>query len=427
MHATQEGDSAAYLELLQTVTPYLRRIVAHRRGFAGREDVEDLVQDILLSLHAVRASYDPRRPFTPWLLAIVRHRLADGARRYARTKAHEVEVDDERVTFPHTVDEVPHDHRVMTRWRCDRRCDALPRGQREAIELIKLQGLSLKEAAAATGSTVGALKVATHRALAALRIMSEGNCTFVNTERLIERLALDVERVRPLRRPWMRAALWSVGASLCDRADADVHVEPRVLHQHEKSGVRRAAGGRDRDGVLRWWRHLRRWSLVIRVGFRAAGIRRLDMAGGVALKSASEWRAVKLAGLADPHELLCVLTIALTAVPPALALVLMLRQGVPLNPRFSMALSLLAAAGVTNVVTCLASPHQSALAVLVWHGATLLVLSVLAARRGRGRPVVVIESRPTGEPLRKVGREQSHMTGEAIHKGRLRPVRRHSR
>ena len=54
MHAAQEGDSAAYLELLQTVTPYLRRIVVYRRGFAGREDVEDLVQDILLSLHAFR-------------------------------------------------------------------------------------------------------------------------------------------------------------------------------------------------------------------------------------------------------------------------------------------------------------------------------------------------------------------------------------
>ena len=50
----------------------------------------------------------------------------------------------------------------------------LPEGQREAIELIKLQGLSLKEAAAATGSTVGALKVATHRALAALRIILKG-------------------------------------------------------------------------------------------------------------------------------------------------------------------------------------------------------------------------------------------------------------
>jgi RNA polymerase sigma factor (sigma-70 family) len=173
MHAAHDGDSAAYLELLQTVTPYIRRIVVHRRGFAGREDVEDLVQDILLSLHAVRATYDPCRPFTPWLLAIVRHRLANGARRYARKKAHEVEADDERVTFSQAVTKsrtiTSNDTLALREAMC-----ALPEGQREAIELIKLQGLSLREAAAATGSTVGALKVATHRALMALRVILKG-------------------------------------------------------------------------------------------------------------------------------------------------------------------------------------------------------------------------------------------------------------
>jgi RNA polymerase sigma-70 factor (ECF subfamily) len=46
---------------------------------------------------------------------------------------------------------------------------ALPEGQREAIELLKLEELSLKEAAAVSGTSVGALKVATHRALRALR------------------------------------------------------------------------------------------------------------------------------------------------------------------------------------------------------------------------------------------------------------------
>ena len=51
---------------------------------------------------------------------------------------------------------------------------ALPPGQREAIELIKLRGLSIKEAAAATGSTVGALKVATHRAVGDSRSFRRG-------------------------------------------------------------------------------------------------------------------------------------------------------------------------------------------------------------------------------------------------------------
>ena len=173
MRSAQEGDAAAYLELLRVVTPHLRRIVEYRRGFAGRENVEDLVQDILLSLHAVRATYDPRRPFMPWLLAIVRHRLADGARRYARTAANEVSLHDNGVTFSavgaNTGSESSGDAFALRE-----AIGALPRGQRQAIEMLKLEGLSLKEAAAARGSTVGAMKVATHRAMATLRALLRG-------------------------------------------------------------------------------------------------------------------------------------------------------------------------------------------------------------------------------------------------------------
>jgi RNA polymerase sigma factor (sigma-70 family) len=121
---------------------------------------------VLLSVHAVRATYDPTRPFMPWLLAIVRHRLADGARRHARTAAREVHRDD--VTFRDSTTNAhanaSHDLEAL-----QHAVQALPAGQRQAIELLKLQELSLKEAAGASGTSVGALKVATHRAMAALR------------------------------------------------------------------------------------------------------------------------------------------------------------------------------------------------------------------------------------------------------------------
>lgn len=168
MHAAQQGDATAYRELLCTVTPRIRQIVAHRRAFLSAEDVEDLVQDVLLSLHAVRATYDPRRPFMPWLLAIVRNRLADGARRYRRTAAREVLIEDADVTFAAPATN-PRQDASDDLEALDRALQALPAGQRQAIELLKLQELSLREAAAASGSTIGALKVATHRAMAALR------------------------------------------------------------------------------------------------------------------------------------------------------------------------------------------------------------------------------------------------------------------
>lgn len=155
-------------ELLRAITPRVRQVVARLRGFAGPEAVEDLVQDVLLSLHMVRATYNPDRPFMPWLLAILRNRLVDGARRHGRTAMHEVAVDDLDVTFSQAAanpdQERSGDVRVL-----HHAIQSLPAGQRQAIELLKLQELSLNEASAVSGQSVGALKVATHRAMATLR------------------------------------------------------------------------------------------------------------------------------------------------------------------------------------------------------------------------------------------------------------------
>jgi RNA polymerase sigma-70 factor (ECF subfamily) len=94
--------------------------------------------------------------------------LADGARRYARTSAHEHAVDDPDVTFS-TDDTNSFNEGYGDPEALRRAIDDLPAGQRQAIELLKLREMSLKEAAAASGTTVGALKVATHRAILALR------------------------------------------------------------------------------------------------------------------------------------------------------------------------------------------------------------------------------------------------------------------
>ena len=168
MRRAQAGDAEAYVELLQNITPRLRRVVRRQRFFLAEEEIEDLVQDTLLSLHSVRATYDPARPFMPWLLAIARNRLADGARRYSRTEAKEIGIEDIAVTFSaedtNTSAEVYGDPDALRQ-----AIRALPAGQRDAIEMLKLREMSLKEASAASGMSIGALKVATHRAMNALR------------------------------------------------------------------------------------------------------------------------------------------------------------------------------------------------------------------------------------------------------------------
>ena len=169
MRAAQQGDGVAYLELLRAITPRIRQTVRRRRGFAGAAEIEDLVQDVLLSVHAVRTTYDASRPFGPWLTAIVRNRLVDGARRYARIARREVIVDDIDVTFFH-LETNEQDANEGDTAALHEAVRALPEQQRQAIELLKLKQLSLKEAAEVSGTSIGALKVATHRAMAALRL-----------------------------------------------------------------------------------------------------------------------------------------------------------------------------------------------------------------------------------------------------------------
>ena len=165
MARAQGGDRGAYRRLLEEITPYLRSLASRR--VPNRSDVEDAVQDALLTLHAVRHTYDPSRPFGPWLVAIANRRVVDGLRRRGRTGARETPLDAEHETF--AAPEANY-HEAASEARALREAvESLPPGQRDAIRMLKLQEMSLKEAAAVSGMTVAALKVATHRAVKSLR------------------------------------------------------------------------------------------------------------------------------------------------------------------------------------------------------------------------------------------------------------------
>lgn len=171
MAAAQLGDSAAYRRLLVEVAPVVRRMIA--RHWAGLAEVEDIAQDVLLSLHLVRGTYDPARPFLPWLAAIVHHRLADAQRRHMQQDKIEAAAG----TLSKTIAIQPFKDPVEARedaCALRRAIDHLPEGQRRALELIKLRELSLKQAAAISGMTIPALKVSIHRGIRALRAAMGG-------------------------------------------------------------------------------------------------------------------------------------------------------------------------------------------------------------------------------------------------------------
>jgi RNA polymerase sigma-70 factor (ECF subfamily) len=165
MARAQAGDRDAYRCLLEAITPYLRVLTARRIG--NRSDVEDTVQDILLTIHTVRQTYDPALPFGPWLVTIANRRVTDRLRRQGRLSAHEAPLDPEYETFQAAETNLQEEAADASMLRDA--VEHLPARQRDAIRMLKLEEMSLKEAAAASGMSIAALKVATHRALKNLR------------------------------------------------------------------------------------------------------------------------------------------------------------------------------------------------------------------------------------------------------------------
>jgi RNA polymerase sigma-70 factor (ECF subfamily) len=155
--AAAAGDTAAYAAILHWSAERLRRTLS-RMVFAGSAlEVEDLVQECLLAVHAKWHTYDTSRPYGPWLKAVARHKLTDALR---RRRLH-VPLEDIEQTL--AADEQPEKSDLSPLLA------TLPDSQREAIRLTKLEELSVAQAAAQLGRSEGAIKVLVHRGLETLR------------------------------------------------------------------------------------------------------------------------------------------------------------------------------------------------------------------------------------------------------------------
>jgi RNA polymerase sigma-70 factor (ECF subfamily) len=165
MAAAQAGDTRAYDRLLRAILPMLRSVA--RRRIQDRHEQEDAVQDALLTIHRLRDTYDPARPIRPWLVAIMDRRAIDRLRRHGRRAGRETPIEEFGETLAGPLANQAEERVQAAQLRAA--VAELPESQRTALALAKLQGLPLAEASARSGMSIGALKVATHRAVKALR------------------------------------------------------------------------------------------------------------------------------------------------------------------------------------------------------------------------------------------------------------------
>lgn len=165
MLAGLAGDSAAHHEFLTFVSRPLRVFLASRLLHTDPSSTEDLLQDILLAIHLRRGTYDPTKPVTAWIYAIARYKLIDHYRRQRR-RGISVPIEDIDGLFSADRADATDAARDV-----DTLLSHLPEKQRAAIEHVKLQEMSVREAAIQSGLSESDIKVSIHRGLKKLAAM----------------------------------------------------------------------------------------------------------------------------------------------------------------------------------------------------------------------------------------------------------------
>ena len=164
MQQLQQGDADACRELFDSIGPSLTYFL--KRRVADPQELEDVYQEVFMAVFEARHTYEVGRPFEPWLFAIARNIAVDYSRR-RWTRAHWEELvaepPEQRADTSNTA--APELSAVLAQ---------LPRDQREAFSMLKLDGLSVDAAAARAGISVGALKVRAHRAYKSLKRLIVG-------------------------------------------------------------------------------------------------------------------------------------------------------------------------------------------------------------------------------------------------------------
>lgn len=160
------GDEAAHRAFLTEAAALLRAFFRNRLR-RRPEDAEDLVQETLVALHTRRESYDPSYPLTAWMYAIARYRLIDFLRR-AKKRDHAsldgVEIGE---TDPdYEASDAKRDVAALL--------GQLPEKQRTAIQLVKLEEKSVRDAATETGLSESDIKISIHRGLKTLMRLMAG-------------------------------------------------------------------------------------------------------------------------------------------------------------------------------------------------------------------------------------------------------------
>jgi RNA polymerase sigma factor (sigma-70 family) len=160
-----DGNAGDHAALLRLLVPLLRGFY-RRRSNGSEDDIEDLVQETLIAVHTRRATYDRDRIFTAWLFAVARYKMIDHFRRVRRLQP--IEGMEELLVADGFEDA------SGARLDVDDLLETLPAKQARMIRATRIDGLSIAEAAAASGIGESDVKISVHRGIKSLMARIQG-------------------------------------------------------------------------------------------------------------------------------------------------------------------------------------------------------------------------------------------------------------
>lgn len=157
MLASIDGDQEAYSSLLKTISEIAERYLKKRRSHLGQDRVDDLVQEVLITIHLKRSSYRTDLPLLPWIFTITKHKLIDEVR--ANNRRAKIL---DRNEFQ---EETPLSSELEDLEELELALKGLTDNQRDILVLAKVEKVPLNEIAERFKMSLSAVKVTIHRAL----------------------------------------------------------------------------------------------------------------------------------------------------------------------------------------------------------------------------------------------------------------------
>lgn len=155
------GDAASYRRFLHMITPIMRRVVGRKIPAA---DVEDVTQEILVSVHKARHTYDNARPLMPWLFAIVQFRINDALRKaYTNSRREHVDIETLAEILPDVTETGEGSESIEGMLK------HVPQREQRILTMMHVEGYTAKETGKQLGMQESAVKVAAHRAIKKIR------------------------------------------------------------------------------------------------------------------------------------------------------------------------------------------------------------------------------------------------------------------